>query len=233
MCRATVGYWRVAASKLRTITGDKVGGVSFNQAADATRKATQGEVNLDPRYGLTRSDFKNLIDAGRAAAITISCYITRYTTRRTNSFIGAHAVYVNDYAWRTTTCLCEKKKPGLDHGEYLVEDPGTTQAGYRWWSADLLYRAAEANGGGRINVMVCRDTEGVWRKGRMKAAIRTKASVTSKKLARIEKDRSYFVPYTREGNDWVSDTDGGLRNDWHRVKYADGKYGFTKGEALR
>lgn len=233
MCRASVGFWRVPASKLRTITGDTSGGVTFEQAAAATRKATGGEVELLPRYGLTRAELKTLIDAGRAAAITISCLVTRYTTRRTNSFIGAHAVYVNDYDWRTSNCFCEKKRPGLDHGEFLVEDPGTTVAGYLWWSAELLYKAAEANGGGRINVMTCRDTEGVWRKGRKSGAIRQSASVNAAKIGDIEKDKVYFVVSTRNGGKWVSDTDGETRTNWHRVKMADGKIGFTKGENLR
>jgi hypothetical protein len=233
MCRASVGYWRVAASKLRTITRDTSGGVTFEQAAAATKTATNGEVILDPRYGLIRSEMKNLIDAGRACAVSISCWVTRYTSRRTNTFTGSHAVYVNDYAWRTTTCFCEKDKPGLDHGEYLIDDPGTTAAGYMWWSAELVYKAAEANGGGRISVMVCRDTEGVWRKARKNGTIRSSTSTTSKKTGSITQGQSYFVALTLEGGDWVSDTDDGLRNDWHRVKFGDGKYGYTKGENLR
>lgn len=234
MCRATIGYWRVPASKLRKISGDTSGGVTYNQAADAVKKATGGEVILEPRYNLTRTQVKTLVDSGRAVAISISCLVTRYTSRRTNSFIGGHSVYVNDYAWRTTTCNCEKQKPGLDHGEFLVEDPGTTHTGYLWWSASLLYKAAEARtGANSIAVLVARDTEGVWRKGRKAGAIKSSLSASAKTVASIVKDKSYFVTNTRDGLDWTSDSDGGLRDEWARVKISTGKYGYTKGENLR
>lgn len=235
MCRASVGYWRVPASKLRTITGDTSGGVSFGQAADATVRATKGEVILHPRYSLSRYDVKVLISAGKALAIGISCLVTRYTTRRTNNFVGQHAVYVQDYAWRVNgACQCEKNQQ-TQHAEYLVEDPGTTYTGYQWWSADLLYRAAEAHGGGSgaIATLVCQDTEGVWRVARKNGAIRNEAKGDSVRIGNIVQGKSYFVTSTRNGRPWVSDTDGGTRKNWNRVKFGDGKYGFTKGENLR
>jgi hypothetical protein len=234
MCRATVGYWRVAASRLRTISGDTQGGVTYNQAADVTRTATKGEVILEARYGLSRSQVKALVNAGRAVAISISCAVTRYTSRRTNTFIGGHSVYINDYEWRTTTCYCEKRRPGLDHAEYLIDDPGTTSVGYLWWSADLVYRAAEARTGvGQIACLVARDTEGVWRKARTKVTIRSSPSISAKAIGTFAQGQSAFTSKTLEGGDWVADTDGHLRNDWYRVKFGDSKYGFVKGESLR
>lgn len=233
MCRASVGYWRVAASKLRTLSGDKSGGVTYGQAADATIKATNGQVVLEPRYGLNAGQVQSYIASGRAAAISIDCSVTRYTSRRTNTFTGGHSVYIQQYRWTAPgQCGCELQKE-TQHGEYLIEDPGTTSAGYRWWSSSLVYRAALARGGGSISIMLCRDTEGVTRTTRKDAVIRASASTTSQRVAKIPKGRSLYVTSTRDGGPYISDTDGQTSHNWHRVRYATGKYGFTKGENLR
>src|SRR5262245_50550351 len=84
--KVTGGRLRPPASALREITGDTSGGVSYGQAEDAALEATGGQVILEPRYGLDRSQARDLVAAGRSAGWSIDCSVTRYTTRRTGSY---------------------------------------------------------------------------------------------------------------------------------------------------
>lgn len=117
------------------------------------------------RYSSTRGDFKAWVDGGKSCVVSISCQVTHNTLRETNDYTGNHSVSAHDYRWCTTatTCYCEKKgkaAAGVDHSEYLIEDPGTTTTGWRWWSSDLLYKAAEfRTGDDGIDCIVFPDTE--------------------------------------------------------------------------
>ncbi len=218
--RATVGRLRIAAPVLRRASGDTSGGVGYSTAAATVTKATGGQVVFEPRYQLTRSQVRDLVVAGRAIGISIDASETRYTPYRTGTFTGGHTVYVNHYHWDATQ----------QRAEYTVEDPGTTAAGYLDWPADLLYRAAEKRGGGRINVLVSRDTEGTWRTCREAAGVHAFASSSSTKKGTTIVTHKYAVLDTSNGGEWPR-TDG-VSNGWHRIKYGTGA-GFVRGEALR
>ncbi|HJP89024.1 MAG TPA: hypothetical protein VJ850_08325 [Candidatus Limnocylindrales bacterium] len=233
--RTTVGALRVPASRLRTITGDVDGGVSYSQAADAVHNATDGKVVLKVRLGLDRDQVRDIAVSGRGFCISIDCSVTFGTARATNEFKGFHTVYANDYKWRTGgVCHCERNldQPGAtyeDHGEYLVADPGI-RAGYRWWSASLLYRAAEQRGGGHINTLVGADTEGVTRFGRMAGFVRGSASTDGPKLAAVVPNESYTVKATQNGGPWRR-ADTSIAFGWHRIEF-DGGVAFAAGERL-
>ena len=231
--RITVGRLRVTAKRLRVLSGDTVNGLTYGQAAIAVLKATSNEIKLEPRFGLDRDQVRDLAAAGRPFGISIDCSVTITTTRRTGTYTGGHTVYVGDYEFRqpppASGCSCERNATD-NHGEFLVEDPGT-HATHRWWSAGLLYRAAEKCGGGAINVLVGPDTEGVQRKGAMKGRIREQADVTSADLGPVVQGKVYTVLATVNGGPWKRD-DGGEAFGWHQIDH-NGKTAFVAGERLQ
>jgi hypothetical protein len=242
MHRASVGLWRVAAPVLRKLSGDTSGGVSLDQQAAVVELVTKGQVVFEVRYGITRSMFKAFIASGRAASVIVLGSIYVRTLRRTNYFLGRHGLYVNAYRESKggTDCHCELRESGaashnLAHGEFYVKDPGITSIGFRWWSAQLLYRAAEmgaAAGAGAIDVSLTRDTEGVSRVARLRAPIRASASNTAKVLGYTAVNVARTVVNTLNGTPWKRDSDGGQSDNWNRIKVGTG-YGCVRGEALR
>lgn len=239
MHRASMGRWRVPAWRLRALTNDTVGGVTHLQAQAAVDKATGGVIELLARYGINRSQLYALVRAGHTAGIPIDCSVTVRTSRRTNWFTGSHEIFLVDV--RTTTsrpgsCRCELDSL-TSHGEFLVEDPGTTSTGYLWWSASLIYRAAEAQGGGGvganvINALVCRDTEDVDRVARIDAAVRAAPRGDSKRLGRLAAGKTYHVRRTLHGAPWVNDLDGKERVQWAELAWGGG-LGYVRGEGFR
>jgi hypothetical protein len=225
--RTTVGRLRVLAPTLRKVSGDTSGGVSYEQAAAATSTATGGQVKLYPRYALNRTQVMDLSAAGVPFGISILCLVTRYTTRRTGTFTGGHTVYVQETRWVTSGCQCETAQKTTNHREYLVEDPGTS-AGYLWWSEDLLCRAAEARGGGHINVLAGIDTEGLTRVCIGAGSIRATPNTSGTKRGTLKVGAPYTVTSTTNGGNWARDSDGGTANGWHRIST-----GYVRGEALR
>ena len=233
--RITIGRLRPPAWRLRNITGDKVGGVSLAQAADAANQTASPK--LEPRYEITRGAMRALSKAGYGFVVIINCAVTVNTARATNRFMGMHAIYVNDYRWvdggtpiaTRRMCACERDI-GEPHGEYLVEDPGTTYTGFQWWSALLLARAAEARigappGAKAINVLLGRDTEGVDRRARVRAVIRAEPRKDSKVIGYVKDGSTHRIRYTTNGGPWTADSDGGTRDNWARIPE-----GFVRGE---
>ncbi len=228
--RVTVGRLRIPAPVLRKRTGDKDGGVTYDQAASAVADETDNAIILRPRYGLERSQVRDMAASGRAFCISLDCTVTVGTKRATGTFKGCHTVYVNEYAWRTNgACECERELTAKGHGEFQVEDPGTSR-GYRWWSASLLFRAAEARGGGRINTLVGTDTEGVTRFGKMNGRIRETPFTDGPDLGPVVLGQSYSVIATEVGGPWKR-ADGTVAFGWHRIEHENGT-GFLAGERL-
>ena len=239
MHRGTVGLWRVAASRLRTISGDTSGGVTLDQAAEAAEKATRGQYQSDVRYDITRAMLKAFVVAGRGVKVVILCSYTVRTRRRTNSFTGRHGVYINDYRWSKggAYCRCELRESGAAshkyaHGEFYIKDPGVTSTGFRWWSAQLVYRAAEMGapaGAAAIDVSLTRDTEGVTRRARIRVPLKLAPNKAAQTVAYTVPDWDYFIARTANGTAWVRDTDGGESNNWCKVKRGSG-YVWGRGE---
>lgn len=230
--RATVGGVRLDHQKIRRISGDTSGGLSYLQAEVAAAKAP-GKVKLVVKYGISRDATKALATAGYAFGISIDCSVTVNTSRRTNWFRGGHTVYVNGYIYwpHGDVCSCELQTR-VAHGEYTIDDPGTTSVGYLQWSAGLVYRAAEArtNGTG-INVLVAPDTEAVTKRAIATGQIRSKPDKASPSKGAIVKGKAYYVEATVNGGTWQR-ADGTQADGWHRVKLPSG-VGYIRGEALR
>lgn len=230
--RATVDTIRTNHAVIRKRSGAP--GTRGLYLAEAIAAAKSFGVTLTPYYGLSRNETRDLVAAGHAVGFLIDCSVTRYTTRRTNFYTGPHMVYGNSYSWWPAgeKCACEKRT-ATAHGEYSIDDPGTTSVGYLQWSADLVYRAAEsyANGSG-IYLLAAPDTEGRSWKAVSASAIRSLPSYSKGvTLATMKLGQVFPGGRTDNGGDWRRG-DGQMANGWAHLQQPNGKYGWSKGESL-
>jgi hypothetical protein len=214
--RASVGAKRPKTAAIRNASSDTSGGMLYGDAVDATAAVTG--IRGRARYGISRADLRALVKAGHAVTISIACSVTLGTPFATNRYTGGHSVFVNSF--------------DATHAEFMVEDPGTTAAGYLRWPEALLFAAAEkrTNGHG-INVIVWPDTDGVTRTAVMTGRIRAKASTEAEDLGRIKLGDTFTVVTTVNGGPWKR-ANGTTAHGWHRVKVGT-DFGFIRGEALR
>lgn len=231
--RATAGRYRPTHVQIRKLSGAPyTRGLYMGEAAKAA--ATYG-VALNANLGLTRTQARDIIGNGRGAGVSIDCSVTVNTSRRTNSYTGGHMVYVHSQQnWPGgARCSCEKQST-YTHGEFLVEDPGTTTAGYLWWSADLLYRAAEKRGGGRINMLIAPDTESVsWvciagTRVRSEPSFQSGTTLTTL----VAGPAKHTGGRTQNGGEWAR-ADGSKADQWVHIQLKSGKWGFVRGGAMR
>jgi hypothetical protein len=223
MDRASAAKWRVAAPKLRTMSGDTSGGLTYSQIAPVVAKATANEV-VPTVITTDRAGLKALIVAGHGAGVSILCSVTVNTPYHTGSYTGGHSIYVN--AWRYNATL--------DRDEFLVEDPGrgtsTNPLGPVWWPAWLLYKAAEARSGGTaIFALLGRDTEGVTRTATIAGSVRTSPAVAASRKGTLVVGRTYTVTATANGGAWT--IAGRTGKAWQKVKWGTGS-GWVAGMEL-
>lgn len=229
--RATVDALRPTHTDIRRASGVTGRGLYYSEAADAALTVSKGKVILEPRFGLSRGAMRDIVASGRATGLSIDTSVTRYTSRRTNTFVGGHTVYVQAYRWTAQgQCGCEKNQQ-TSHGEFLIDDPGTTLAGFLWWSADLAYRAAEKRGGGHINLLVGPDTEGVAWLGAAKGRFRALPDVDAKDLGPITVGHEYKGGRTEKGSGWQR-ADGSTGYGWIHV-LVNGKWCWANGRRLK
>lgn len=231
--RATVGRLRPTPTQVRKAADwGMCGGLSYSGAADATVKITGGKITPRVLFGIANGDVRAYVDGGWSVNASIDCDATVNTTRATNRFRGKHSVSVHDYAYRTNgECYCELNTES-DHGEFLVEDPGTTAAGYRWWSSHLLYKAMQLRTGGHgCNIIAFRDTEGVTRTATSQGALRKSASTGSTKVATVPKGTHLKVIKTLNGGGWKR-SNGTTAHGWMLAETPDGKRGYWMGKKV-
>lgn len=235
--RATVDAQAPSTEAIRKASGISTRGLTYGEAAEAARKVSG--VVLSPRYGLEREEVFDLADAGHGFGISIDCSVTVHTARATGSFTGDHTVYVQDvrHVKKGGTCRCEKGTATKAHNEYLIEDPGNSSKGYQWWSAGLVYRAAEErtrDAQGRshgINVLLTPDTEGVKWRATGKGKVRKEPRVDAKAVASIVIGKVYPGGRTETGGPWKR-ADGTTGNGWVHVKYGIGRWGWINGRRV-
>lgn len=205
----TVGLRKSDHAVIRKASGaPATRGLYLAEAAAAVRKLYG--VELDVSLHCSRNTVRDTVAGGERAGVTIDTSVTRSTTRRTGLYIGPHEIFLVSYHWwpKGETCACEKQSQAA-HGEYLVEDPGTS-AGYLYWSADLVYRAGEKLTGGydKINLLVAPDTEGVTRTAVVAAYVRTHPNRTAKQVGRLVTGRPYYVSETSNTEGTPGDGEG-------------------------
>lgn len=240
--RSTVGALRRTGDQIRAAspTAAKANrGMSYVEGVEAVIISTDGTVGPDALFFITNADMKELADSGASGAVSIDASVTVGIPHcATNSYTGGHTIGWYDYRWvnqPADVCRCEKAgtaEGNVDHGEILIEDPGTSFAGYRWWSFEILTKAAQARTGQRgINVVQFRDTEGVNRRAIATGKIRATPSTTGKALADIKSGQMYFIMATENGGAWQR-ADLGFSRGWHKIRMNDGRIGYVRGEAL-
>jgi hypothetical protein len=238
--RTTVDAKAPTTKAIRAKTGVYTRGLTYGEAAEA---AAAWGVNLDPLYGNSRDEMKDLIDAGRGALLSIRCSVTVNTDRATGSFRGDHTVYVHDFRHVDAgeNCKCEKNGTAAgrrSHNEYLIEDPGNSSVGYVWWSAALVYEAGEARTVDRygrtqgINLCVTPDTEGVKWRVVEKGAIRSKPRSDSAKVSTADVGEVFQGGRTETGGQWRR-ADGTFGRGWVHIEYRPGTWGWVRGRLVR
>lgn len=224
---ATMGRLRLSGADVRRasdVTSPR--GLALNEAASAVVELTNGQVILEPQYldadGMQRTRLRNRVASGRAVGIVYDAAHTYGTPQATNFFRGRHFAVIGAYRWRAD------EEP---HAEFYVEDPGTTKAGWRWWPAGLLYRAAESASGGGIWVLAAQDTEGVTRRARAKGNLRERPEVDSADIGNVRIGKSYHVIQTTRGGRWKR-ADGTWAYGWAQTRKKSGRLAWIKGESL-
>jgi hypothetical protein len=239
--RHSTGRFRHGPDAIRTATGDFSGGLSASQVVAAVSKVTGGKVVLAARFSLTRTMVRDYVGAGRGGILSIWTGVTINTSRRTSkTFIGGHWIYLNAYYWipaSSTACKCELATTAA-HAEFDVCDPGhsTTYLGFVRWSASLVYRAAEARGGGGagdavISLIVTRDTEAVSRAALESGKVYATPYLSGTVLSSFAAGKVFTVNSTRNGGAWTAPS-GESHADWHRVDRGTLADGYVIGRAL-
>jgi hypothetical protein len=227
--RATVDAIRTDHAVIRAKSGAPATRGLF--LSEAVHVAASFGVKLSSYTNLSRNALRDLSAAGRGVGILINCSITRYTDRRTNSYTGPHMVYANAYSFwqKGEPCACELHT-AASHGEFTIDDPGTTSVGFQQWSANLVYRAAEAYPNG-IGCLATLDTEGRTWTARTTSDIRSLPSYTSGvKIGSLVAGQAYIGGRTDEGGQWQR-ADKTYGRGWVHVKHGSG-WGWCKGSSL-
>lgn len=213
----TGGVKRPSVHSLRNAAGvPHPYGISYIAMTGATLEVSG--IRSEARFGCSRSQVVAIPVGGRGHLISISAAVTRYTARRTGTFTGGHTVYVPPGGYSVwpggERCGCEKATT-VRHSEFRVQDPGTFSVGFQQWSAELLFRAAEARtAGAGINVLVFPDTTDVYRKVTEAGWIRAKPTTQSTRVRRLEAGaRARHVRRIVAGEAWFR-ADGSRSNAW-------------------
>ncbi len=231
--RATVGATRLNHADIRRASGaPATRGLYLYEAARAALELTG--IELEVALYVTRNTARDTVAGGSACGITIHTAETRYTTRRTNYYVGPHEIIALAYTWwpKGEVCGCERKTAEA-HAEFTVYDPGITTVPPRQWSANLVYRAAERlTGAGNINLLVFPDTEGRSWKALAKVEIRSQPSYsTGRKVGTTVVGKAYPGGRTEKGGRWQR-ANGTYANGWVRIK-TDTGWEWIKGRAAK
>lgn len=200
---SSLGFWRISPARLRSLSGDYVGGVTYDDAKKTLANATNGEVNLTIVYwapeNSSESTLDNILSARRVTGISIDAGVTRYTPFRTGTFTGGHTVVVgskrNAYVYINDKRVLQKQA--------LVMDPGHGTAKWVWWPWSLLIKAAKARtGGNMIHVIYTRDLTNVNRLVKSTGAVRTEPRMRATKVGEVTKGEIVRVITTVRGGTW-------------------------------
>lgn len=234
--RASVGRWRLTATKIRRESGVSCwigsGGLSYEKMAYAVRELTNGEVVIKVYYRRTRVQVRDAVQAGSPVAVSIKYSVLLGTGYECDSdFRDGHGIALNEYR--------DSTKYGR---QFTLGDPLADgrrkgiRKGWIWAPASLMYRAGEARsaqfGSTGITIAVANDTEKVVRKARLRTGLRSKPRKDAARIDTIEQNHNYYVISTVNGGAWTRDTDGGTSRGWHRVQMPSGRIGYVPGEVL-
>lgn len=220
---SSLSWWNVPPAKIRTLTGDISGGISYDDSVAALKTATGGEVDLKVMYwapiNSTVDTLDDLITAGRVVAISILTSVTRYTPFNTGTFTGRHNVVVGA---KRTILITREDGTRVNQKQGLVMDPGRTTAKWVWWPWSLIIKAAKAStGSNHMHCYYTRDLTKVTRTAKSSGAVRSVPEVrTGNIVGRVVKGQGYSVLDTVRGSRWTLDGREGY--GWSKI--GDRKY---------
>lgn len=215
---SSLGFWDVGVPRLRGISGDNYGGVTYDTAEVTASRASGGEVKLSHLYWApetsTNSTLNSLLSAPRIVAISIDAGVTRYTPYNTGTFTGGHTVTVGS---KRTVTVYRSDGSSYRQKQALVMDSGHSVAKWVWWPWNLLIKAARARtGSNTINVLYTRDVGHVVRVAKADGAVRTSPKISAtNKISKIYKNHSYTVLATLRGGEY--NMDGRVLNGWNMI----------------
>lgn len=228
---ASDGFWRVPASRLRVMSGDTSGGLTYDQIVALAPRATGNEVHVARMYYIPVSNVVTLLKAPRTVHISILCSVTLNTPFHTGNFTGRHNIGLYDYrvyAWTDSTGTHSQQ-------QVLVGDPGTS-ADFRWWPLGLVLKAASASAtAGTCNVWYSADLEGVTRTARLGSPLYQGPSFAAAVPgATISAGTAENVIATQAGVTWSKTISGVARTGagWSKIQNAVGVQGWVPGYAL-
>ena len=174
----------IKAPAIRKASGDLSGGVEGGALAKAANTLTG---YLYPIVYSHMADWRSVKDVirHRPVAFVIDCSVTVKTPQRTNNFTGTH--------WVTARMR--------NDGSLVVEDPGTTYAGWKDWPWDLMKRASDF--GGNHFFLQGMATEDVQRHATRHVAVRDEPDRNSKRLGGLAKGDEVHVRRTTKGGAWL------------------------------
>lgn len=192
---SSLGFWNVTPARIRSLSGDTSGGITYTAASNAVQNATGGDVNLQILYwapqNANRSTLDDLLEAPRSVGIVIHCAYTVNTPFRTGWFAGTHSVVV----------VAKRHRNGVKQA--LVMDPGRSDPKAVWWPWALLIKAAKgAAGGDFIHVLYTRDMDDVKRVAKKNGAIRSAPRQDAPRVSTITAGNVYTVYGTVRGGQW-------------------------------
>jgi hypothetical protein len=231
---ASMGYWRVPASRLHAIWGLGYVGMPYDKLVEVVATATKGEIKLTRLYWMPVENLDTLLKAPRVVGISILTTITAGTPFATGTFRGRHCVSIVDtrtYRWVDDIDIAHSQL------QYLVGDPGRSSVEFKWWPASLLRRAAAASTGkaGQVHVMYTPDLEGVTLRARSASPMFKTTDVTSARFGSISAGSPEVVLKTVKGKTWTVITGGVTHkgNGWAQIKNAAGATGWVPGGRLK
>ena len=224
---ASGGYWRVPASRLRVLSADTSGGLTYDQIVALAPKATANEFHVTRLYFMPIGNLVDLLKAPRTVHISILCSVTIDTPFHTGTCVGRHNIGLYDYRVYSWTAN------GVHHTQeqVLVGDPGT-RLDYRWWPLSLVLKAAQASDRpGACHVWYGPDLEGVTRTARLAIPLYATPSLTAAHVGGLTPGNAEQVLSTQAGPTWTYG--GHTGNGWARITNAAGATGYVPGYALK
>jgi hypothetical protein len=212
---SSLGFWRPTPARIRNLSGDTSGGVSYPDLAAAVKKATYGEVVLTPLFWVPPSTLDDIMSAPRVTGVSILCSVTINTPFRTSpTYTGRHFIVLGARRYATVTRSDGTK---YQQKQGLIMDPGhsTTYLKWQWWPWALIVKAATAStGNGTVNLMQTRDLGGVSRTAKANGGVHTTPSTTASLIGTVAKDKTYTVAGTVRGGGYAAN--GHICKGWSK-----------------
>ncbi len=226
--RATVGRIQLTPLQIRRRAGISCPtGIGYLALTTAIAGLTDGQVRGTVRNG-SPAMVRDYVMAGVPTIMSIAYGpLLGHACACEDDFRGGHGVYLN--AYRVSGGSAQ-----LQVGDPLADGRRDYRYGFGWCSASLFFEAALERGGGAINFVTFRDTEGREYTGDLDgSAIRATPTESGTKIGEINRGQFYYGRRTVNGTRW-RDRTGRTGTGWVEILFGANrsKKGYVKGSAV-